>query len=202
VTPEGCGWGSELSTYVSGYLSIYLYVRLSICLSICLCTYLLSIYLTVCLSDYPTTWLPIYLSICLSICLSVCLSIVYLSDFQSFRHYLTLRLSDSLFVFVLSVYPLHLSDLFVSPPHVEHFSLRNVPHGTTAYLFSIPPRPLVFTTLDLRDCFAPQQNALFRHGRSKSGPRPSVFNTFDESASRQMHLLLRHLNVQKWPENM
>ena len=64
------------------------------------------------------------------------------------------------------------------------------------------PRPSVFNTFDLEMCFAPQRRALFPHlnfqkwsdigvlctfwlgnvlraTTSKSGPRPSVFNTFD-----------------------
>ena len=53
-------------------------------------------------------------------------------------------------------------------------------------------------------CFAPQRRALFRHffdiGTSKSGPRPSVFNTFDFEMcfAPQRRALFRHLNVQKW----
>ena len=53
-------------------------------------------------------------------------------------------------------------------------------------------------------CFAPQQRALFRHffdiWTSKSGPRPSVFNTFDLEMcfAPQRRALFRHLNFQKW----
>jgi hypothetical protein len=165
--------------------------------------YLSIIYLSDCLSIWLSNYLITDLSVNLSVYLFICLSIYCLSIW--FSVFPTLSDSPPIWLSVcLCSVCLSTSSIwsFVSPPYVEHFSLRNVPHGTTAYLFSIPPRPLVFTTLDLRDCFAPQQNALFRHGRSKSGPRPSVFNTLDESASRQMHLLLRHLNVQKWPENM
>ena len=56
-------------------------------------------------------------------------------------------------------------------------------------------------------CFAPQRRALFRHffdiWTSKSGPRPSVFNTFDLEMcfAPQRHALFRHLNFQKWSEN-
>ena len=56
-------------------------------------------------------------------------------------------------------------------------------------------------------CFAPQQRALFRHffdiWASKSGPRPSVFNTFDLEMcfAPQRRALFRHLNFQKWSEN-
>ena len=53
-------------------------------------------------------------------------------------------------------------------------------------------------------CFAPQRRALFRHffdiGTSKSGPRPSVFNTFDLEMcfAPQRRALFRHRNFQKW----
>ena len=53
-------------------------------------------------------------------------------------------------------------------------------------------------------CFAPQRRALFRHffdvWTSKSGPRPSVFNTFDLEMcfAPQRRALFRHLNFQKW----
>ena len=56
-------------------------------------------------------------------------------------------------------------------------------------------------------CFAPQRRALFRHffyiWNSKSGPRPSVFNTFDFEMcfAPQWRALFRHLNFQKWSEN-
>ena len=56
-------------------------------------------------------------------------------------------------------------------------------------------------------CFAPQRRALFRHffdiGTSKSGPRPSVFNTFDLEMcfAPQRRALFRHRNFQKWSEN-
>ena len=52
-------------------------------------------------------------------------------------------------------------------------------------------------------CFAPQRRALFRHffdiWTSKSGPRPSVFNTFDFEMcfAPQRRALFRHLNFQK-----
>ena len=52
-------------------------------------------------------------------------------------------------------------------------------------------------------CFAPQRRALFRHffdiWTSKSGPRPSVFNTFDLEMcfAPQRRALFRHLNFQK-----
>ena len=52
-------------------------------------------------------------------------------------------------------------------------------------------------------CFAPQRRALFRHffhiGTSKSGPRPSVFYTFDFEMcfAPQRRALFRHLNFQK-----
>ena len=55
-------------------------------------------------------------------------------------------------------------------------------------------------------CFAPQRRALFRHffdiSTSKSGPRPSVFNTFDLQMcfAPQRRALFRHLNFQKWSE--
>ena len=55
-------------------------------------------------------------------------------------------------------------------------------------------------------CFAPQRRALFRHffdiWTSKSGPRPSVFNTFDLEMcfAPQRRALFRHLNSQKWSE--
>ena len=53
-------------------------------------------------------------------------------------------------------------------------------------------------------CFAPQRRALFRHffdiWTSKSGPRPSVFNTFDLAMcfAPQRRALFQHLNFQKW----
>ena len=56
-------------------------------------------------------------------------------------------------------------------------------------------------------CFAPQRRALFRRffdvWTSKSGPRPSVFNTFDLEMcfAPQRRALFRHLNFQKWSEN-
>ena len=55
-------------------------------------------------------------------------------------------------------------------------------------------------------CFAPQRRALFRHffdiWTSKSGPRPSVFNTFDLKMcfAPQRRALFRHRNLQKWSE--
>ena len=55
-------------------------------------------------------------------------------------------------------------------------------------------------------CFAPQRRALFRHffdiWTSKSGPRPSVFNTFDLEMcfAPQRRALFQHLNFQKWSE--
>ena len=56
-------------------------------------------------------------------------------------------------------------------------------------------------------CFAPQRRALFRRffdiWTSKSGPRPSVFNTVDLEMcfAPQRRALFRHLNFQKWSEN-
>ena len=56
-------------------------------------------------------------------------------------------------------------------------------------------------------CFAPQRSALFRHffdiWTSESGPRPSVFNTFDLEMcfAPQRRALFRHLKFQKWSEN-
>ena len=53
-------------------------------------------------------------------------------------------------------------------------------------------------------CFAPQRRALFWHffdiWTSKSGPRPSAFNTFDLEMcfAPQRRALFRHLNFQKW----
>ena len=55
-------------------------------------------------------------------------------------------------------------------------------------------------------CFAPQRRALFRHffdiWTSKSGPRPSVFNTFDFEMcfAPQRRALFGHRNFQKWSE--
>ena len=55
-------------------------------------------------------------------------------------------------------------------------------------------------------CFAPQRRALFRHffdiWTSKSGPRPSVFNTFDFKMclAPQRRALFQHRNFQKWSE--
>ena len=52
-------------------------------------------------------------------------------------------------------------------------------------------------------CFVPQRRALFRHffdiATSKSGPRPSVFNTFDFEMcfAPQRRALFRHRNGQK-----
>ena len=56
-------------------------------------------------------------------------------------------------------------------------------------------------------CFAPQRRALFRHffdiWTSKSGPRPSVFNTFDFKMcfAPQRRALFRHRNFQKWSDH-
>ena len=56
-------------------------------------------------------------------------------------------------------------------------------------------------------CFAPQRRALFRQvfdiWTSKSGPRPSVFNTFDFEMcfAPQRRALFRHLNFQKWSDH-
>ena len=55
-------------------------------------------------------------------------------------------------------------------------------------------------------CFAPQRRALFRHffdiATSKSGPGPSVFNTFDFQMcfAPQRRALFRQLNFQKWSD--
>ena len=55
-------------------------------------------------------------------------------------------------------------------------------------------------------CFAPQWRALFRHffdiWTSKSGPRPSVFNTFDLEMcfAPRRRALFRHRNFQKWSD--
>ena len=55
-------------------------------------------------------------------------------------------------------------------------------------------------------CFTPQRRALFRHffdiWTSKSGPRPSVFNTFDLEMcfAPQRRALFRHRNFQKWSD--
>ena len=55
-------------------------------------------------------------------------------------------------------------------------------------------------------CFAPQRRALFRSffdiWTSKSGPRPSVFNTFDLEMcfAPQRRALFRHRNFQKWSD--
>ena len=56
-------------------------------------------------------------------------------------------------------------------------------------------------------CVAPQRRALFRHffdiWTSKSGPRPSVFNTFDLEMcfAPQRRALFRHRNFQKWSDH-
>ena len=55
-------------------------------------------------------------------------------------------------------------------------------------------------------CFAPQRRVLFRHFfdiiTSKSGPRPSIFNTFDFKIcfAPQRRALFRQLNFQKWSD--
>ena len=55
-------------------------------------------------------------------------------------------------------------------------------------------------------CFAPQRRALFRHffdiWTSKSGPRPSVFNTFhlEMCFAPKWRALFRHRNFKKWSE--
>ena len=55
-------------------------------------------------------------------------------------------------------------------------------------------------------CFAPQRRALFRHffdiWTSKSGPRPSVFNTFDLEMcfALQRRALFRDRNFQTWSD--
>ena len=57
-------------------------------------------------------------------------------------------------------------------------------------------------------CFAPQPRALFRHffdiWTSKSGPRPSVFNTFDLEMcfAPQRRALFRHRNFKKWSDHV
>ena len=56
-------------------------------------------------------------------------------------------------------------------------------------------------------CFTPQPRAFFRHRRtaiqsSKSGPRPTCFDTFDFQmcVAPQRRALFRHLNFQKYPK--
>ena len=57
-------------------------------------------------------------------------------------------------------------------------------------------------------CFAPQRRALFRHffdiWTPKSGPKPSVFNTFDLEMcfAPQRRALFRHRNFQKWSDHV
>ena len=63
-----------------------------------------------------------------------------------------------------------------------------------------------FLTLLTSKCASPQRRAPFRHvcgiATSKSGPRPSVFNTFDFQMcfAPQRRALFRQLNFQKWSE--
>ena len=90
------------------------------------------------------------------------------------------------------------------------FSLGNVLRATTACTFSTSQlqkvvRDRQFLTLLTCKC-ASRHNGVhfFDISTSKSGPRPSVFNTFDLQMcfAPQRRALFRHLNFKKWSETV
>ena len=89
------------------------------------------------------------------------------------------------------------------------FWLGNVLRATTACTFSTSQLPKVVRTWCVLYIFtwkcASRHNGVhfFDIATSKSGPRPSVFNTFDLEMcfAPQRRALFRHLNFQKWSEN-
>ena len=89
------------------------------------------------------------------------------------------------------------------------FSLGNVLRATTACTFSTSQLPKVVRACGVLYILtwkcASRHNGVhfFDISTSKSGPRPSVFNTFDLEMcfAPQRRALLRHLNFQKWSEN-
>ena len=93
-------------------------------------------------------------------------------------------------------------------PSFLHLWLRNVLRATTACTFSTSEPPKVvrdrqFLTLLTWKC-ASRHNGVhfFDISTSKSGPRPSVFNTFDLEMrfAPQRRALFWHLNFQKWSD--
>ena len=88
------------------------------------------------------------------------------------------------------------------------FSLGNVLRATTACTFSTSQLPKVVRPCGVLYMFAwkcaSRHNGVhfFDIATSKSGPRPSVFNTFDLEMcfAPQRRALLRHLNFQKWSD--
>ena len=89
-----------------------------------------------------------------------------------------------------------------------HFWLRNVLRATTACTFSTSQLPKVVRSWCVLYILtwkcASRHNGVhfFDISTSKSGPRPSVFNTFDFEMcfAPQRRALFRHLNFQKWSE--
>ena len=90
------------------------------------------------------------------------------------------------------------------------FWLRNVLRATTACTFSTSEPPKVARTCGvlyiLTWTCASRHNGVhfFDISTSKSAPRPPVFNTFDFQMcfAPQRRALFRHLNFQKWSENV
>ena len=88
--------------------------------------------------------------------------------------------------------------------------LQNVLRATTACTFSTSEPPKVvrdrqFLTLLTSKCASRHNGVHFFDIRtSKSGPRPSVFNTFDFEMcfAPQRRALFRHPNLQKWSETV
>ena len=83
------------------------------------------------------------------------------------------------------------------------FSLQNLLCATTACTFSTSQLQKVVRSwcvlyiLTWKCASRHKRRALFRNPTSKSGPRPSLFNTFDF----QRRWLFRQLNFQKWSEH-
>ena len=177
-----------LSIHLSVCLSVYLSVCLGVCLSICLSVYLsISICLSVCLSIY----LSIYLSVDLYICQSVYLS-VYLSICRSI--YLSICLSICL--------SCHRFWNCSKTRALSSILQRRLPRKTAL------ERPqavrtwcaLPFWLLKSSTCASRYKVArFFDVWTSKSGPRPSVFHTFDIKMcfAPQRRALFEHLDFQK-----
>ena len=181
-----------LCVYLSIYLSICLSVCLGVCLSICLSVYLsISICLSVCLSVYLSVYLSICQSIYLSICLSICLSI-YLS--------VDLYICQSVY---LSVYlSCHRFWNCSKTRALSSILQRRLPRKTAL------ERPqavrtwcaLPFWLLKSSTCASRYKVArFFDVWTYKSGPRPSVFHTFDIKMcfAPQRRALFEHLDFQK-----
>ena len=90
------------------------------------------------------------------------------------------------------------------------FSLGNVLRATTACTFSTSQLPKVVRTWCVLYIFtwkcASRHNGVhfFDISTSKSGPRPSVFYTFDLEMcfAPQRRAVFRHLNFQKWSDHV